>query len=310
MLIICEEEDVFSENKAAAFDQLHKLFIRAAEGQHTLYISNPEHVLNSDFFDRGVAPMHREEWRELVERAAYAPDREDWTIDSETIIEKIHARLSSTEHETNNYCRWCILPDEAGDWAEMPLKVLMENNRDWSVIQGSVRVYNKQRIKDALERRWLEPFGCGGKDEIIPFINLQPRKARLAVFMDSDKNSLSDQIGDTQEKVKNRCNEKKIPCHILDKRTIENYIPDQVFTEISQRAGRIQKEKIEQWILFSEEQKNYDNCKKHFKSRSAKTILPKAVLAMKDSLNFTVADLEDRVGKELFDMLECLENFL
>jgi len=128
--------------------------------------------------------------------------------------------------------------------------------------------------------------------------------------MDSEKESLSAQIGDTQEKVKNKCDEKKIPCHILNKRAIENYIPDQVFTEISQRSVRIQKEKIEQWIALPEEQKNFDNCRKHFKSRRAKTILPEAVLAMKDPFNFTVADLEDRVGKELFDMLECLESFL
>jgi len=72
MLIICEEQELFSENKAAVFDQLHKLFIRAAEGQHTLYLSVPEHVLNSDFFHRGVAPIHQEEWKELVERAACA----------------------------------------------------------------------------------------------------------------------------------------------------------------------------------------------------------------------------------------------
>jgi len=310
MLIICEEEDIFSENNTAVFDQLQKLFIRAAEGQHTLYLSDPEYVLNSDFFKCGVAPMHREEWKELVERAAYSLDREDWTIDSETIIEKIHARLSSTEYETNNYCRWCILPGEAGDWAEMPLKVLMENRRDWSVIEGAIRVYNNQKIQEALYRRWLEPFGCGGKDEILPAIYFESSKARLAVFMDSDKESLSAQIGESQEKVKNKCNEKKIPCHILYKRAIENYIPDQVFEELSQNAERIQKGKIERWVALPEDQKDFDKCRNHFKSRRAKTILPEAVLAMKDSSALTVADLEDRVGKELFDMLECLENFL
>ncbi len=221
MIIICEETEIFSEQYSDSFDQLHKMFIRAAEGQHTLYLSDPEEVFHSDFFKRGVAPMHEEEWKEMVQRTAYAWDRENWNTDPDSVTEKIHARLSIYERETDESCLWYILPGEVGNWAEMPLKILMENRRDWFVIEGTIRVYDKQRIREACDQKWLEPVGCGGIGEIVPTINWQPAKARLAVFVDSDKKSPDDPIGKTQEKVKNECDRRKIPCHILEKREIK-----------------------------------------------------------------------------------------
>jgi len=310
MIIVCEETEVFSKHYSDSFNQLHKMFIRAAEGQHTLYLSEPEEVLDSDFFKRGVAPIHEEEWKEMVQRTAYAPDRENWTIDSESVTEKIHARLSTDERETDEFCLWCILPCEVGNWAEMPLKVLMENRRDWSVIEAAIRVYDKQRIAEAYAQGWLEPVGCGGKGEVLPAIKWQPAKARLAVFVDSDKESLDHPIGDAQEKIKRECERRKIPCHILEKREIKNYIPVQVFEEISKNAHSIQKTKIEEWIRFSDEEKDFKHIEKHFKSREVKSILRDALNLMGTWDKLTLTVLEERAGKELKQMLDCMEEYL
>ena len=83
--------------------------------------------------------MHEEEWKEMVQRSAYASDRENWTIDPDSVTEKIHARLSTYERATDERCLWHLFPSEVGNWAEMPLNVLMENRRDWSVIEAAIR---------------------------------------------------------------------------------------------------------------------------------------------------------------------------
>ena len=306
MIIVCEETEVFSKHYSDSFNQLQKMFIRAAEGQHTLYLSEPEEVLDSDFFKRGVAPIHEEEWKEMVQRTAYAPDRENWTIDSESVTEKIHARLSTDERETDEFCLWCILPCEVGNWAEMPLKVLMENRRDWSVIEAAIRVYDKQRIAEAYAQGWLEPVGCGGKGEVLPAIKWQPAKARLAVFVDSDKESPDDPIKKEQKNIKRECESRKIPCHILEKREIDNYIPDQIFKEISQTANSRQRDNIRKWEQWTDEQKNFKDIKTYF----TKKITQKSLESMKDSNNLTVAHLEERAGKELKQMLDCMEEYL
>jgi len=306
MIIVCEETEIFSEQHSDSFKQLQRMFIRATEGQHTLYFSDREAVLDSDFFKRGVAPIHEEEWKEMVQRTAYAPDRENWTNDSVLVTEKIHARLSLYERETDDICLWCILPCEVGNWAEMPLKVLMENRRDWSVIEAAIRVYDKQRIAEAYAQGWLEPVGCGGKGEVLPAIKWQPAKARLAVFVDSDKESPDDPIKKEQKNIKRECESRKIPCHILEKREIDNYIPDQIFKEISQTANSRQRDNIREWEQWTDEQKNFKDIKTYF----TKKITQKSLESMKDSNNLTVAHLEERAGKELKQMLDCMEEYL
>jgi len=192
----------------------------------------------------------------------------------------------------------------------MPLKVLMENRRDWSVIEAAIRVYDKQRIAEAYAQGWLEPVGCGGFGEILPNIKWQPAKSRLAVFVDSDKGSPDDPIKDTQEKIKHECDKRKIPCHILEKREIKNYIPDQIFEEIRKDAHPIQKKKAEEWIHFSDEEKDFKHIEKHFKNQKVKSILPDALNLMGTWDKLTLAVLEERAGKELKQLLDCMEEYL
>lgn len=311
MIVICEEIEIFSEVFKQYFKQLQRLFIRAAEGQHILFFTEPEKVIGSYFFKQAVAPMDEKEWEEMVVRTSYALDKESWTTDSFTVFEKLHVNLSAKEGDMDTFCLYCVLPEEAGTWAEMPLKVLMENISDWAVIKGAIWVYDKQVLKEACEKKWIEPYGCGGKDEIMKAVKRNSNsKTRLAVFADSDKVSPDAEIGDTQKKIKIECEKRKIPCHILEKRMIENYIPNRIFKEIAQKADPVQRKKIEEWEKFPDEKKNFGDPKNHFKSRKVKSILPFALETMGISDNFTKSDLEDRAGKELKQIINLLEKYL
>lgn len=66
-------ENIFSKNNESVFKQLQKLFIRASDGQHVLHFSEPEHVINSDFFKIAVAPIDQKEWEELVKWTVLHP---------------------------------------------------------------------------------------------------------------------------------------------------------------------------------------------------------------------------------------------
>jgi hypothetical protein len=311
MIVICEEVEIYSNRYEKYFGQLRRLFIRAAEGQHILYFPDPETVIDSHFFQQAVAPMDEEEWKELISRTFYASDKIDWTTDALSVFNKLHVRLSSKDPKTDVTCLYCVLPEEAGNWAEMPLKVLMENIRDWALLIGAIRVYNKQKITEAYERKWIALFGCGGKDEIMYAINRESHtKTRLFVFSDSDKISYDAEIGDTQKKIKNLCQLLKIPCHILKKRMIENYIPIKIFKEIAKKADPIQSKKISEWEKWSDEMKDFGDIKKHFKSRKVKSILPYALETMGITEKLNKNDLEERSGNELEQLLDCLEKYL
>ena len=313
MRIVCDEMEIFSSRYSKYFSQLQKMFIRSAEGQHDLYLSNPEKMSSSDFFSQGVAPMQKEEWKELIQRTAYAPDKKNWSMDPHSVTETIHARLSITDQETDDLCRWHILPGEAGKWAEMPLKILMENQRDWSVIQCAICVYKRKRIKKALDSGWVEPQGCGGIDEIRPALKKIMEtfsKSRCAVFVDSDKEKSDDSMNEKQIQIKNACDREKTPCHVLYKREIENYIPEKIFKKIRPNANAHQIKKIEEWKSWTDGKKDFTKLKTYFGRGRRSLFLQTALKTMGDEKDMNPPDLENRVGEELNEMLLCLENFL
>ena len=279
MKIVCDEMDIFSRQYSKHFAQLQKMFIRSAEGQHKLYLSDPGKVCSSNFFEQAVAPMNHEEWKELIQRTAYAPDKEDWSVDPDSATETIHARLSTKEQEADELCRWHILPGEAGKWAEMPLKILMENQRDWSAIQCAIHAYKKTAIEKALNHDWIEHQGCGGIGEIKPALEKIMKKfskARCAIFMDSDKKKFNDSDKEKQTDVKNNCDNKRIPCHILYKREIENYIPEKIFEKIGLAANAAQTKKIAEWKKWTDEEKDFTKLRKYFGKTFSKTALKEA----------------------------------
>ncbi|NJL59647.1 MAG: hypothetical protein HC887_08375 [Desulfobacteraceae bacterium] len=67
------------------------------------------------------------------------------------------------------------------------------------------------------------------------------------------------EIGDTQKKIKIECEKRKIPCHILEKRMIENYIPNRIFQEIAKKTHPIQRKKIEEWEKWSDDKKDFED---------------------------------------------------
>jgi len=77
-----------------------------------------------------------------------------------------------------------------------------------------------------------------------------------------------------------------------------------------ENAHHIQKRRMEEWTRFSDEEKDFGHIGKHFKSRTVKSILPKALDLMGNWDKLAVTDLEDRAGMELKQMVDCLEEYL
>jgi hypothetical protein len=71
-----------------------------------------------------------------------------------------------------------------------------------------------------------------------------------------------------------------------------------------------EKAKAEEWIRFSHEEKDFKRIDRHFKNRTAKSILPEALNLMGTWDDLTADALEARAGNELKQLLDRIEEYL
>lgn len=121
-----------------------------------------------------------------------------------------------------------------------PLYILVENKfSDAALLNALFKNFRKgaKKIRQAKENGWIRYFHGGGKDMFLKIIDdeykKKPLPARLFVLMDSDKKSLDD-LSESTKRIKEKCLSytPPVPYHILHKREIENYLPNEVLYKI------------------------------------------------------------------------------
>ena len=168
-VVIKDIQQIFNSEQRECYQQLSRLFVRVAMGQHLLCIEgDPDDIIESDFFLKAVAPMDRVEWEELVLRSLYAidtlyPENDSMACEADTLFPK--AFLSQCVGTQSKQAPWHLTPRNVGKWAEQPLTLFLENTDDWELFKGFVQAFKRDEIKRFIKHKWLRIDGRGGKAE-------------------------------------------------------------------------------------------------------------------------------------------------
>lgn len=132
--------------------------------------------------------------------------------------------------------------EEAIRFFVQPISIILENSlNDAYFIKALMHFFDDTReAKRHLENNWIQFENAGGCGNVINFIDskTQPFKnftkdcyqyLRILIIMDSDKKFSDDTLDLNKEKILIFSNTNNFECHILSKRSMENYLPDEVF---------------------------------------------------------------------------------
>ena len=297
---------------AAHVPQIRRVLWRVVEGQHEAIFADLDALVASHLY-ASAGSAQQEEWREIIERSSLPPDR---AADPTRPPDALHARIDRVRARTTQACRFPLEPHEAGDFAERPLLLLLENQRDFALFAAAMRVHGRSVAKRCLDRGWLEPIGCGGTGEVLNRVRRRRHLDRLFVFVDSDPHNPG-----TIESIKAACTEAPVvPCRVALKAELENYVPGAVWRHLvwkeyrpakpGRRASRPQKPEhhaLLEWERMRPDEKDRDDLKARFGQFHTAA---RAVEALTDSTVYTREDFIERNGTELDDVLHELEGWL
>jgi hypothetical protein len=314
--IFCADMAIFDHPESDSYDQLRRLFLRAAQGQHEIVLGDVDGLLESDFFEQAVAPMDRREWQELIRNTAFAPDAIDPTVDPVAPPERLHAHLGRDRVPANPPCIFSLTPKDTGEWAEQPLRILLENDRDWRLLEAAARALERSVVENAYLSRWLVVDGRGGGGEVLNKVRARGLNERLFAFVDSDKTGPQAKISATAKKIAEECSEKPlVPFRFTEKREVENYLPRKVLESAikpkrlrkkRQSTGKTHLEAFSEWVKLSSQARDFDD----LKARFGKDLTEDALESMRDSTRCTPEDLVALAGEELRKILDLIEEHL
>jgi len=315
MKIFFEDPEIFESLDARR--ELMRVFVRAGVGQHTVIVPEHDRFLESVFF-LSVAEMDRPEWEELIRRTGY--DETDRTEEPGARPISFHASVGRVRGARSATCKFALTAAEVGEWSEQPLKVLMENERDWVLLEAAARVFGRASIEDAYLRKWIVVDGRGGGGEVLNSLRRRAPHERLFAFVDQDPHPRTRERGKTSRLIESECLRPPcVPHHVTWKHEIENYVPQSVlssrvfsgkkasFRRSKSPAKRSAHARYAEWCKLTEIEKDLDD----LKARFGEPFMEKALKDLGDSTKWTPADFLDRVGKhELPAVLSLIEAFL
>lgn len=135
--------------------------------------------------------------------------------------------------------------EEAIRFFIQPVSIILENSlNDQHFIRSVFKFFdNGKKIEKYLEKNWIQFENAGGCSNVENFIEgklqsfntcLTPSKfVRAIVILDSDKKFPTDTTPDKYLKLIKYLEANDVKYHILEKRTMQNYMPDEVLNSIS-----------------------------------------------------------------------------
>jgi len=211
---------------------------------------------------------------------------------------------------TNNpSCSNEFNPEEAARLAEMPVIILVENRHsDGLFLKKVVDVLDR-----TLSRYWNLPGGpvqidsVGGIGqmplEISEKMNRYSNNMRFVAICDSDKSGPFDAESNYAVKLRNVCRQHSVPCWVLAKRSIENYII-KILLELWKSNDFHHTRLIEAWNRLNADQKNYYDMKKGLPNDRDNIIRP--LYNDLSEENYTV--LIDGFGRDVYGCWQYLDD--
>jgi hypothetical protein len=166
-----------------------------------------------------------------------------------------------------------------------PLRLKLENEiNDQHFLHRSVPSMWRKRWERACKHQWIEPEQGGGISEIRRILAEEVvkhtiRRLRLWVMFDSDGTKPGD-VHEEAQRTRTTCEEIGVPHHMLERRMIENYIPERAMrawvakaqevarasasAKVSDEARRLTQAIDDYWALPPEE-RHFQGLKAHDK---------------------------------------------
>ncbi|MFK7949197.1 MAG: hypothetical protein AB8G11_16520 [Saprospiraceae bacterium] len=166
--------------------------------------------------------------------------------------------ISSEDNETY------FTIDEAVRVLERPVIIILENSlNDSHFVKAIMRCFNGEVVLEHKRNGWVEFTNAGGVNNIINLLRgiLQNFRAlpknnhtylRAFILMDSDRKYSSMPLGNGKQNTIRFLDDNNIPYHILEKREMENYLPDEVIDTIPNY-----RDFIDAYLRLSPIQKDY-----------------------------------------------------
>ncbi|MBI9088458.1 MAG: hypothetical protein JEZ12_04530 [Desulfobacterium sp.] len=209
---------------ASQWRYLDRIVDKIADGWHVWQIEDPDLIEETNWID---GPGRK--WlRELFQKAALAS-----CYQTSSVYPRRQVLVSLFSHDPNT-----LKPEQAAKYVTKPLTILMENRfTDGEIFLNEVlKVLAPDEIN---EQRRLAPDSIlydsgGGIGELPKLVADYAVRAdadgipRRAVVLTDGDGELPGEVKANAQLVQQACQKEGIPCWTLSKRTIENYIPDEV----------------------------------------------------------------------------------
>lgn len=196
--------------------------------------------------------------------------------------------------------------EEAIRYFMQPVSILLENSLNDSYFLRAIFWHfdvdennGKRKLFEFVKNDWVQFVNAGGWTNIQNYITGKLKSfehlaainqkdihtyLRCFVLMDSDKLTPSDSSTE-KDKLKYWLEEKEIIVHILNKRAMENYMPDNVIDELITQFDKRVKQWVNVYKKLTPEQKNYLDYNKGFEKRKSRTEQPIKVQQLYSNLS-------------------------
>lgn len=167
--------------------------------------------------------------------------------------------------------------DEAIRFFVQPISIILENslNDQYFVVSIINSFDEKGEIKRQLANEWLQFENAGGCTNVENFINAKlesfnslPKDnnyyLRCFVLLDGDRDHSGLPINHKHKNLEIFLKDNHVKYHILEKRSMENYLPNEVFNEF--RNGLLDSW-IDAFLYLNETQKDFLNISKGFSKK-------------------------------------------
>jgi len=250
---------------------------------HTLEISNIEELIRSDSLNE----TEKEYLRRLTVASSYK------NYDLEVTI--------SISDELDNTFK----ASQLNDILSRKAIIILENEfSDAAFIEAVLKSQDKEHLIDVRDISW-EIKGAGGCGEIPKHIISESKKMkslkRIIVVHDSDRMFPTSTINDIQQKIIDTANAHGVTCCTLEKREIENYIPDKLISSVDDARKNI----VSHFKSLTVNQKDHYDYKYGFKKKGGyKKRDDTAFNGLYDDLSDEVYDsIKNGFGKDIAELV-------
>jgi hypothetical protein len=256
--------------------ELDRIVDKVDDGWHLWEVPNPDAVEESAWFE-GARPRYRELFEGAARGLAWQGSeskRQSGPHQKRVIVNSAESQESqATSSDLPLTAR------AARRFLSEPLRIVMENIESDGVFLDAVfDALGPGELHDL--RKCEPPALCydspGGNGEIPKrvrhYINDSawrdiPR--RLFVLTDSDRLEPQDSEGAAAKSIRRQCEKTGLPCHVLRKRTIENYVPQQAIDAWAEKPEHtIARDMVAALTRLNEDQRNYFPMKEGLKGQN------------------------------------------